>query len=542
MSEEPIIERDELFLTGDTDRIWQKYCGFLELSIDEFMKIQERLLMEQIELVADSELGRKIMNGNRPTSVEEFRRMVPLTTYEDYEPYLSEKREDALAEKPVCWVHTSGRSGTFKWVPYTGRFYDRLINYAVAGLILSCARCKGEVNVKEGDKVFQNTPPPPYMTGTLSMDVPRRIPVCPIPPVEYSSQMGFQEKIEAGFKMGLRSGVDHISSMTSIMVKMGRDFADGSMGLRFSPFMLHPAVLSRLLRAWLRCKIEKRPLLPRDLWPVKGVTCWGMDTATYRKDIIHYWGRLPYEYYGCTEGGIPAVQGWGGTEELTFTPSSVFLEFIPEEEWLKNKENREYQPSTVLLNEVEAGKCYEVVITNFYGMPFLRYCLGDLIKVVSMRNDRIGIRLPQIIFQSRVDGIIDIAGFTRLDEKTIWQAIANTGIKYEDWAICKEEELDKPILRLYIELKEERDAAGVEQLVHEQLKALDSDYRNLEDMIGLHPLRVTILSRGTNQRYLEEKQAAGFDLAHLKPAHINAPDSAIQDLLRLSQSIQEHSL
>lgn len=51
----------ELLREGKTKEIWQKYCGFIDLSIDEFMKIQEQLLMEQVELLSKCELGRKIM-------------------------------------------------------------------------------------------------------------------------------------------------------------------------------------------------------------------------------------------------------------------------------------------------------------------------------------------------------------------------------------------------------------------------------------------------------------------------------------------------
>ena len=34
--------------------IWQEYCGFLDLSIDDFMQIQYRLLQEQIDLLKAS--------------------------------------------------------------------------------------------------------------------------------------------------------------------------------------------------------------------------------------------------------------------------------------------------------------------------------------------------------------------------------------------------------------------------------------------------------------------------------------------------------
>ena len=48
--------------------IWQQYCGFLDLSLSEYMAMQERLMLEQITLYAKCPLGRKIMGGAAPPS------------------------------------------------------------------------------------------------------------------------------------------------------------------------------------------------------------------------------------------------------------------------------------------------------------------------------------------------------------------------------------------------------------------------------------------------------------------------------------------
>ena len=81
---------------GRNDEIWTKYCGFLDLSIGEFMDIQERLLLEQIDLLGNCLMGRMLMGDVIPTTIEEFREVVPLTTYEDYQEYLDQKRNDVL--------------------------------------------------------------------------------------------------------------------------------------------------------------------------------------------------------------------------------------------------------------------------------------------------------------------------------------------------------------------------------------------------------------------------------------------------------------
>lgn len=528
-----MITKDELFKTWNQERIWQKFCGFFDLSLQEFMEIQEDLLLEEIELVADSTLGKKLMSKKKPATVAEFRRLVPLTTYEDYASYFNEKNDRVLAEKPYCWVHTSGRSGSFKWVPYTERAHNRLIDNVLSGFILGSATGKGEVNIQGRERILYNLPPRPYFSGMIATSAFQLYDFQSVLDQDVSEKMEFQERIAEGLRLSLRSGVDLLASMSSILVKIGEGFEEGLQGMKFSTFMLHPAVFYRLTRGIVRSKLKGRSLLPKDLWTVKAIICGGTDTAIYREKINHYWGTEPLEYYGGTESGVVATQNWN-RKGMTFLPLSNFYEFIPEAEWLKSRKDNEYQPSTVLLNEVKEGERYELVISTFYGMPFLRYRLGDLIKIISLGDEETGVSLPQMVFESRADDIIDIAGFTRLDEKTVWQAIADTGIKYADWTIRKEYFEGEPILHLYLELKEEIAPEELEHKIHNSLKAINPDYRDLDKMLQVHPLRVTILSKGTFLRFYQEKQAAGLDLAHLKPPHTNAPEAAIADLLRLN--------
>lgn len=529
-----MITEDELFRLGNQPQVWNKYCGFLDLSLPDFMEIQERLLMKQIDVVYDSPLARKFM-PEKPRSVIDFRQMVELTRYDDYSYALSEKNEDVLAEKPFRWACTSGRGGNPKWVPYTQRAIEMFAMGSVAIVILACAGNKGEVNIGHGLRVLHNLPSPPYMSGIINELLAPQLGARLIPPPENYAEADFEQRIRDGFQIALRSGVDMLSSLTSVLVKMGERFTESSGQLKLSREMLRPMILWRLITAWLRSKREGRPMLPKDLWSFKGLACYGMDTSIYREQVKYYWGKEPLEMYGATEAGTIATQAWN-KKGMTFFPATGFWEFIPEAEWLKNREDGTYQPPTVLLDEVKPGQRYEIVVTSFHGMPFLRYRLGDLIRIVALEDEEAGIRLPQMIFESRADDLIDIAGFTRLDEKTVWQAIANTGIKFEDWSARKEYQDNKTVLRLYIELKEEIGGEILEEMVHQQLKHLDQDYRNVETMLGIKPLRITVVPSGSFQRYYEEMKEKGADLAHLKPPHMNAADAIIKSLLRTAPS------
>jgi len=67
--------------------------------------------------------------------------------------------------------------------------------------------------------------------------------------------------------------------------------------------------------------------------------------------------------------------------------------------------------------------------------------------------------------------------------------------------------------------------------MHSMLKEEDAGYADLENMLGIYPLQVTMLQKGAFKNYIEKKQKAGADLAHLKPPSVNPKDEEIRLLL-----------
>ncbi len=522
----------ELLVQGKNEELWQKCCSFIDLSLEDCMNIQRRLLLEQLELLQRCKLGRSIMRRAEPKTVEEFRSQVPLTTYADYEPFLLTKNERALPQKPMFWQHTSGRSGEypFKWVPVTARQFAELRALLFACLAFSCCQQKGEIVYKRKDKILYALAPPPYTTGSLIHAAPHEL-FDFLPPVKAAEDMPFEDRVQLGFKLALSEGLDIFFALSSILVAIGERLSQRNRKIEIKPLLGNPKALARLLKGLMKSKLARRPILPRDIWKLKGLVSTGSDGSVFRERVKEMWGRYPLDVYGGTEGIIMATQTWD-YQGMTFIPHLNFLEFIPQEESLKSREDPFYQPSTLLLDEVKPGENYELVITNFYGGPLIRYKLGDMIKITSLRNEQLNIDIPQMVFHSRVDDMIDIAGFTRLTEKVIWQAIENTGVAYKEWTVRKEVR-EKPILHLYLEPRENGYVTEerVAKSVHHELKRLDAPYADLEAFLGLRPLEVTLLPENAFQGYMARQQAAGADLAHLKPPHINPSDGIIDCLV-----------
>jgi hypothetical protein len=174
-----------------------------------------------------------------------------------------------------------------------------------------------------------------------------------------------------------------------------------------------------------------------------------------------------------------------------------------------------------------------MVFTNLLGGVFTRYRIGDLIEVVSMRDDEVGINLPQIRFYSRCDDIIDLGGLIRLTEKAIWLVIEAAKFRYVDWIARKEEKEGKPILHLYLELAdgETTPLDKIEEALRVNFRAMNNEFGDFEKMLGKENFVVTQLKNGAFAKYMEEQRAAGADLAHLKPTHMQAPEKVIKRLI-----------
>ena len=100
------------------------------------------------------------------------------------------------------------------------------------------------------------------------------------------------------------------------------------------------------------------------------------------------------------------------------------------------------------------------------------------------------------------------------------------------------------MLHIYLELKDNYIASekGVATAIYEQLVKLDSEYHyniyriygdvygDAETVLGVKPVKVTLLPEATFSRYIAQRLAEGADIGQLKPPHIN-PSEKVLSLL-----------
>ena len=494
------------------EEIWEEYCGFLTLGPEEFMNIQERLLLEQIERWSSSGLGQSILKGKNPTTIAEFREMVPLTTYEDYSNILLSKQTSALPADPVLWVQTTWEGGVhpIKTAPYTKAMLDTFKHNVISCLILSTSRQEGQFDVRVTDHMLYALAPMPYVTGLLPLVLKDEIDIEFFPPVKEAVNMSFKERNKEGFKLGMKKGLEYFFGLGSVLYYVSQSVSSmqsGNTSLKKKITGTSPKMLIRYLIAKKKCKKENRELLPRDLFHLKGFMCAGTDNRCYKADLEKMWGIAPMEIFAGTEPTCIGCETWS-RDGVYFFPDSCFYEFIPEEELNRSISIPGYQPRTILWNEVVAGGIYEIVLTVLKGGAFARYRVGDVFRCTGVGSEAENNNTPRFQYVDRVPQVIDIAGFTRITEKSIQQAILLSRLPIAAWTAKKEySENYRPYMHLYVELERSNliNSAISIRILQDQLgiyfRYLDQDYEDLKKILGIDPLKITLLKCGTFELY-----------------------------------------
>lgn len=505
--------------------IWNQYCGFLDLNMEEYMNIQKRLMEEQISLWSSSTIGKTILKGKTPGNIEEFREMVPLTDYEDYADILLRKDGDSLPGNPVIWIQTTWEGGKhpIKVAPYTRSMLDTFRNNVVACLLLATSQEKGKFSYEEGDKMLYGLAPLPYATGLLPLLLGEETDIRFLPEVKEAVNMSFSQRNKLGFKLALQKDVELFFGLGSVAYAVSQSLASSGAGSKDLASLLKcdPHMLYRMAKAKRLSKKENHPIRPKDLFGLKGFMVAGTDNRCYKDELEELWGIRPMEIFAGTEPSLIGTESWT-RKGMYFFPDSCFYEFITEADMEKNEEDPSFVPHTLLMDEVVPGEIYELVLTVLKGGAFARYRCGDMYRCVGLSNREDGTRIPRFEYIDRVPSIIDIAGFTRISENGITSAIRLSGLPVHNWAAAKEfNENNRPFLHMYVEVEKgalaERAVSSeiLKEILSTYFKYIDQDYRDLKKILGMDPLMVTILKCGSFGAYSEKY---GKTLRHMNPS------------------------
>ena len=187
----------------------------------------------------------------------------------------------------------------------------------------------------------------------------------------------------------------------------------------------------------------------------------------------------------------------------------------------RSMEDPSYQPRTCLMDEIQSGETYELVLSVLHGGAFMRYRIGDMYHCISSGGNRI----PRLTFVDRTPDVIDIAGFTRITASSMQEVIRLSRLELGDWVLKKEfDAQDNPYLHMYVEIPPEAQGSEVTMrtVLTEHLalyfQYFDSDYGDLKKLLSMEPLRITVLKYGTIAAY---ESRLGQTLTRVNPGMLD---------------------
>lgn len=485
----------------------------IEQYTDHAGELQQRVLQRLTSMAAQTEWGRAHHYADIHT-YEDFKRNVPIQTYEEVKPYILRLRageQNLLWPTEIRWFAKS--SGTTndksKFLPvsreslkdthyrggqdavaiYLGQNPDSRL-FSGKALILGGSHAP---NLNTNHSLVGD------LSAILIENINPLVNLVRVPCKRTALMEHFEPKIEAIANETLRADVTNLSGVPSWML----------------------VLIKRLLE-----KSGKQGL--EEVWPHLEVFFHGGVAFTpYReqyKQIIRS-SRMHYiETYNASEGYFGTQNDPNDPAMLLMIDYGIFYEFIPLEDVGKD------HPHVCSLTEVELGKNYAMVISTSAGL--WRYMIGDTVKFTRRNPYKFIItgRTKHFINAFGEELIVDNA------EKGLAKACAETGAQVTDYsaapvfmdanAKCRHQWLIE-FARMPDDLQK------FARILDETLKEVNSDYEaKRQNNLALQPLEVIVARRNLFHDWLEGKGKLGGQ--HKIPRLSNTREY-IEEMLKLNE-------
>ncbi len=522
------------------------------------VEVNRLVLKEILNLNKTSEYGRKYQFSSISSS-SDYKERVPLTTYEDYRPYLERMangEKNILTSLPVIYFGlSSGTTGKSKLIPVTALsrkvvnshmmlLTEGILQQAVpgarnssrgmmimnavktgvtAGGIPTGAGTSGGMNSMRHIIPYLWTSPPEVMQLT---DQPTAI--------YLHLLFALQEKdlayISAPFPAPI---LQLFHTLEEHWPNLKRDLAEGSISQHLN---LEPEIRNQLVKR-LRPDAGRAEQLEKEikkgaediacrLWPkLLYISCVaGGSFSIYIDKLRRYTGPIPVysAVYSATEAMIGICTG---INDVTYviTPRTAYHEFIPVDE------TESPNPTVLGMDELEEGKSYEVVITNHAG--FYRYRLGDVVKVVGYYN-----KSPVVEFLYRKGQLLNLTG-EKTQEAAVLAALKNATKHWDcdlvDYTTAVDLNGSLGRYVIFVEVRNSEKITGItswQAILQRALEEANPRYRAAIEARRIGGLVLHVVQPGTFHRLQRELMSRGASANQVKIPRVLKDESLISFL------------
>jgi hypothetical protein len=467
--------------------------------IDLFRKypheVQQEWFLKLIESGRETEFGKKFGFENIQNS-EQFRREVPVQSYETLKPYIERLRHGEqflLWPTEVKWFAKSAgtTNDKSKFIPVTeeslkGAHYkggkDMITfycnNYPDHQLFTGKNLALGGSHQTD---IFENYE---TYTGDVSAIIIQNLPLIAdyfrSPSVEIALISEWEEKLDKLSNSTMNENVVSLAGVPSWMIVLMKKVLEVS---------------------------GKKTI--KEVWPNLEVYFHGgISYSPYRQQVNDILGKEIHllELYNASEGFFGMQDQRDSEDLLLMLDYGIYYEFLPEEEW--NNDSEISGAKTLTLEEVELGKNYALVVTTTGGL--WRYNVGDTIEFTSLLPYRFKISGRTKHFLNAFGEEVMIGNA----EKALEIACEKTGAKINEYTaapVFMNEEGKKGAHEWIIEFgKIPEDLNYFSELLDNALKASNSDYeaKRYKDYVLQKPF-IRSVPEGTFYAWLKSKQKLG---------------------------------
>lgn len=482
---------------------------------------QQQALERIMRSLASTELGRTFGYA-RIGSPDELRRRVPVHDYEALRPHIDRQIATGAAvltaTPPVMYARTSGTTGKPKLVPVTAdvivtlQHAQRVFSYAqhrqvaaFSGRLLAIGGALREETLPGGTLIGSATG---LIYATMSPWIRHKY-VLPAEAFEI-------EDYELRYAVIARLAVQHRSlsmiatANPSTILRMIEQIEADRPALATDVARGDSRLLARLqssvarrVRSFLksspgqaRVLAAAGPVALEQLWPrLRAVMTWlGAGSATA---AAHVQTLLP-SHVRMIDAGYVASEVRGtvviDADRNLALPllEDVFFEFVPVEAWDAGER------STLLLDELEQGASYRVLVTTLGGL--VRYDMNDIVRVTGAIS-----RTPTLAFVRKGRGTTSITGEKVTEDQinlAMLEVAAEADVRIPFYVMVADSGAARYCA--YVEGDSEPHAiVALATALDAKLAALNIEYASKRASGRLRPLRIVALRSGTSRAYRE---------------------------------------
>jgi hypothetical protein len=349
--------------------ILKKRIHQIELFMKYPMEVQEEILFGLLKSAENTVLGKKY-DYSSIKNYQTFNERIPVSTYEDLEPIISQTRQGA---QNIFWnssiKYFAKSSGTTnaksKFIPVSSEALEH--NHYKASKDLLCMylnnnensqlftgkslRLGGSKELYENNNTFFGD-----LSAILIDNMPMWAEFSSTPSNKTSLMSNWETKLPAIIK---ESSLENVTSLAGV-----------------------PSWMMVLLNKTLE---ENKKTNILEIWPnVEVYFHGGVSFEPYKEQYKNLFARDDFKYYeiyNASEGFFALQDRNDSNELLLMLDYGIFYEFIPMDTF--GKDNQKVIP----LSDVEINKNYALVITTNSGL--WRYLIGDTIRFTSIHPFRI---------------------------------------------------------------------------------------------------------------------------------------------------------